>query len=66
MADKTSPLKYLTEVRAEAKKVSWPTRKEVVITSAMVLAMVLVAGIFFFIVDMILGWGVRSLLMLGR
>ncbi len=66
MADKSSPLKYLTEVRTEAKKVSWPSRKEVMITSAMVLGLVLLAGIFFFFVDMILGWGIRSLLMLGR
>jgi len=46
-----SPLEFLQEVRAEARKVTWPTRRETVITTIMVLVMVLVASLFFLAVD---------------
>ena len=56
---KISPFKFLQEVRAEAAKVTWPTRKETAVTTALVFAMVVAAAIFFFAVDQLLGYGVR-------
>ncbi len=50
---KTSPFKFLQEVREEADKVTWPSRRETAITTAMVFVMVLVASIFFLIIDQI-------------
>ena len=44
---KISPFKFLQEVRAEAQKVTWPTRKETTVTTIMVFVMVVVASIFF-------------------
>ena len=46
-----NPLEFLSEVRAEARKVTWPTRRETMVTTAMVLVMVVVASIFFLAVD---------------
>ena len=46
-------------------KVSWPTRKETLVTTAMVFAMSILAAIFFFLVDQILSLGVRQILGLG-
>lgn len=48
---KTNPVEFLKQVRQEVGKVSWPTRKETVITSMMVFIISLVAAIFFFAVD---------------
>jgi preprotein translocase subunit SecE len=59
---KTNPLEFLQEVRQEAKKITWPTRRETMITTVMVLIMVVLASIFFLIVDAILNWGVEKLL----
>jgi preprotein translocase subunit SecE len=59
---KTNPLEFLQEVRQEAKKITWPTRKETMITTVMVLIMVVLASIFFLIVDAILNWGVEKVL----
>ena len=56
---------FLTEVRAELKKVTWPSRKETLITTAMVFAMSILAAIFFMVVDQILGFGVRQILGFG-
>ena len=42
-----SPFKFMQEVRAEAQKVTWPTRRETAITTAMVFVMVAIASIFF-------------------
>ncbi len=46
-----NPMEFLSEVRAEANKVTWPSRKETMITTAMVFLMVVVASIFFLVVD---------------
>jgi preprotein translocase subunit SecE len=48
---KTSPAQFIREVRQEANKVTWPTRKETGITTAMVFLMVVLAALFFFFVD---------------
>jgi preprotein translocase subunit SecE len=55
----------LQQVRAETAKVTWPTRNETVVTTIMVFIMAILAAIFFFLVDQVLGWGVGLLLGLG-
>jgi preprotein translocase subunit SecE len=59
---KTNPLQFLREVRAEARKISWTTRKETWITSVMVLIMVVITCVFFFVVDWVLGAGMAQIL----
>ena len=51
---KVSPFQFLKEVRTEALKVTWPSRRETVITSAMVFVMVAVASIFFLLADQVM------------
>jgi preprotein translocase subunit SecE len=51
---KVSPFKFLQEVRAEAEKVTWPTRRETAVTTAMVFVMVAVASVFFLIADQLM------------
>jgi preprotein translocase subunit SecE len=53
---------YAQESVAETKKVVWPSRKETVQTTGMVLAFVLVMAIFLWIVDALLVWGVKFLM----
>jgi preprotein translocase subunit SecE len=55
------PLRFLREVRAEATKVTWPTRKETLVTTGLVVLMATLAAIFFLITDQIIGVGVRAL-----
>ncbi len=59
------PAEFLKEVRQETNKVTWPSRKETMITTAMVFLMVIFASIFFLIVDQVLSLGVRTVLGLG-
>ena len=63
---RTSPFEFLQQVRAEAAKVTWPTRKETLVTTAMVFLMVVVASVFFLLVDIVLRWGVGLVLGVGR
>jgi preprotein translocase subunit SecE len=49
-----SPFKFLQEVRAEASKVTWPTRRETMITTVMVFIMVAVSSVFFLAADQII------------
>jgi len=62
---KTSPAQFLQEVRQEASKVTWPTRKETGISTAMVFVFVIIAAIFFLIVDQLLQSGVKFFFGLG-
>ncbi len=65
MMAKTSPLEFLRQVRQEVSRVTWPSRKETTVTTAMVFAMVIVAAIFFFLVDEVLARGVQFVLGIG-
>ena len=62
---KTSPLQFLQEVRQETSKVTWPTRKETTISTGMVFVFVILASVFFLIVDQILQLGVKLIFGLG-
>lgn len=62
---KISPLEFVRQVRQEISKVTWPSRKETIVTSIMVFLMVFICAIFFLIVDRILSWGVSLILGLG-
>jgi preprotein translocase subunit SecE len=59
---KISPFKFMQEVRAEAQKVTWPTRKETTITTIMVFVMVAVASVFFLLADQVMRVAVGFLL----
>jgi preprotein translocase subunit SecE len=59
---KVSPFKFLQEVRAEAQKVTWPTRKETTVTTIMVFIMVVIASIFFLLADQVMRTAVSFLL----
>ena len=59
---KISPGQDVREVRQEISKVTWPTRKETVVTTIAVFIMVTLAAIFFLIIDQILAWLVSLIL----
>jgi preprotein translocase subunit SecE len=62
---KTNPAQFAQEVRAEARKITWTSRKETWITSVMVAIMVLLAALFFWVVDLVLSFGVQQVLRLA-
>ena len=62
---KVSPAQFVRQVRQEASKVTWSSRKETGIGTLMVFIMVFLAAIFFFLVDLALSWGVQTVLGLG-
>jgi preprotein translocase subunit SecE len=60
-----SPFKFIQEVREETRKVTWPTRKETMITTAMVFVMVAITSVFFMVADQIIRIAVTFVLTLG-
>ena len=64
-ARRVSPAEYVRQVRQETAKVTWPSRKETTVTTAMVFVMVALASIFFFFADWVLSTGIRFFLNLG-
>jgi preprotein translocase subunit SecE len=63
---KFNPITFMHDVRQEVAKVTWPTWKEVWITTLMVLIMVALASIFFLLVDQALSHVVRLVLGVGN
>ena len=59
---KLSPFKFLQEVRAEADKVTWPTRRETTITTIMVFVMVAATSVLFLVADQIIRVGITFIL----
>jgi len=57
-----SPFKFLQEVRSEAGRVTWPTRREVTVTTIMVFIMVALSSVFFLIADLIIRYFVTFIL----
>lgn len=57
-----SPAKFIREVRSETAKITWPTRKETGITTAMVFVFVLIASLFFLAVDGTIAYAVRHIM----
>lgn len=55
---KTNPAQFIQQVRTEVGKVSWPSRREVMLTTMMVLFLAGAAALFFSLTD----WGIRSIL----
>jgi preprotein translocase subunit SecE len=49
-----SPFKFLQEVRTETEKVTWPSRRETMITTGMVFVMVAITSIFFLLADQVI------------
>jgi len=62
---KTTPFQFFQQVRQEVAKVTWPTRRETTISTIMVFVMVIIAAIFFFVVDQVLSLAVRFIMGLG-
>lgn len=62
---KTSPAQFVKQVRQEAAKVTWPSRKETTISTGMVFVMVVLAAVFFLLVDQVFATAVKFVFGLG-
>lgn len=59
------PVKFVREIRSEVTKVTWPSRKETLVTTGLVFALSALAALFFFVSDQVIGIGVRALFGVG-
>ncbi|MFO7856602.1 MAG: preprotein translocase subunit SecE [Paracoccaceae bacterium] len=62
---RANPFQFIQQVRAEASKVVWPTRRETLVTTAMVFVMATILATFFFLVDRVIRFGVDQILTIG-
>ncbi len=62
---KSSPAQFVRQVQQELRKVTWPSRRETMVTTGMVLIMVALTAAFLTVVDMVLAYGVQWVLGLG-
>lgn len=62
---KAGPLEFFRQVKSEAKKVTWPTRQETIVSTVAVFVMVFLASLFLFFADQVLAFGVGLILGIG-
>lgn len=60
-----NPFQFAQQVRSEVSKVVWPTRRETLLTTAMVFVMVTIMATFFFLVDLLIRFGLDGILTLS-
>ncbi len=65
MAKKANPIQFFREVRQEVDRVTWPTRRETVLTTVMVFIMVLLVAVFLMVADQVLAVVVQWILGIG-
>ena len=65
MAEKINPFTFLQQVRAEASKIVWPSRRETTVSTVMVIVMAFLAAIMFLLADQVISLGIRTILGLG-
>ena len=59
---RTNPLQFVQQVRDEVAKISWPTRREVMLTTVMVFIMAALTSVFFSVVDVVIRSGLQAVL----
>jgi preprotein translocase subunit SecE len=59
---RTNPVQFVQQVRSEVSKVVWPSRREVLMTTAMVVFLAAMAGILFSLVDLLIRSGLQGVL----
>lgn len=62
---KSSPVEFFRQVKAEAKKVTWPTRQETTVSTIAVFIMVFIAAVFLYFADQFIAFAVRMIMSLG-
>jgi len=62
---KLNPAQFIREVRQEVARVTWPTRKETLVTTGLVLALSALAAVFFLVVDQIISFAMLMLFGVG-
>jgi preprotein translocase subunit SecE len=65
MAERTNPFQFLQQVRAEATKIVWPSRRETGISTVMVIVLAFLAAMFFLLADQAISYVITTLLGLG-
>lgn len=62
---RSGPLNYIREVKAEGKKITWPTRQETIASTIAVFIMVILVSIFLYLSDQVLAYIVSLILGIG-
>ena len=58
----TKPWRFFADVKREMKKVTWPTRRETMLTTVMVFILVSLMAVFLFTADQVIAWAIKLIL----
>ena len=65
MAEKFNPFAFLQQVRAEASKIVWPSQRETMVSTVMVIVIAFVVAMLFLVSDQVISLGIKTILGLG-
>jgi len=62
---KISPALFVRQVRQELSKVTWPTRRDTLISSMVVIVLIIVFSLFFLLTDQVLSFSIKKIISFG-
>ena len=62
---KTSPALFVRQVRQELSKITWPTKRDTLLTAGVVLVLILLFSLFFLMTDQIISWSIKKIISFG-
>ena len=62
---KTNPAQFVRQVQQEMSKVTWPERKDIMVSSGVVILLVILFSLFFFFTDQVLSFSIKKIISLG-
>tara|TARA_B100001123_G_C14549863_1_gene725764 strand:- start:326 stop:535 length:210 start_codon:yes stop_codon:yes gene_type:complete len=62
---KTSPALFVRQVRQELSKVTWPTRRDTLISSMVVIVLIILFSLFFLLTDQVLSFSIKKIISIG-
>ena len=62
---KTTPAKFVREIRQEMRKVTWPERRDTFISSAIVILLMVLFSLFFLLTDQIWSFSIKKIIQIG-
>ena len=62
---KTSPAQFVRQVRQEISKVTWPERRDTLISSAVLILLIILFSLFFLLTDQVLSFSIKKIISFG-
>ena len=62
---KTSPALFVRQVRQELSKITWPTKRDTLLSAGIVMVLIILFSLFFLMTDQVISWSIKKIISFG-